>query len=80
MPPQGVYALYDDGGRVGPLPVIYSHYARGIHHWEVLVPAENVEAMRGMHIDTLPGQTMLQGSLAADMLEPGRFHVEGDDA
>jgi hypothetical protein len=77
-PPVGVYALYEDGERVGPLPVIYSHYARGMHHWEVLVPMDNAARMRGMAIDQLPPFTILQGSLS-DAIDPHQWHVEGGD-
>jgi hypothetical protein len=77
-PPEGVYALYDGGERVGPLPVIYSHYGRGMHHWEVLVPAENADRMRGMHIDTLPNRTMLSGTLSGG-IDPYQWHVEDPD-
>lgn len=77
-PPQGVYALYEGGERVGPLPVIYSHYARGMHHWEVLVPFARAEDMRGLHVDELPDKTVLEGHLS-EAVDPHQWHVEGDD-
>jgi hypothetical protein len=73
--PQGVFALYEGGVRVGPLPVIYSHYHRGMHHWEVLVPAENAVLMRGMHVETLPERTLLSGTLS-DGVDPHQFHLD----
>jgi hypothetical protein len=75
--PQGVYALYEGGERVGPLPVIYSHYRRGTHLWEVLVPFENADRMRGLHIDELPPRTQLHGTLS-EAVDPHQWHVEGD--
>lgn len=76
-PPQGVYALYDDGERIGPLPVVYSHYRRGRHFWEVLVPFDRAEHMRGLHVDELPAKTSLIGQLA-DAVDPYQWHVEGE--
>jgi hypothetical protein len=73
-----VYALYDDGERVGPLPVIYSHYARGMHYWEVLVPMENAVRMRGMAIDQLPPFAVLTGTLS-DAIDPYHWHVQGGE-
>ena len=77
-PPGGVYALYDGGERIGPLPVIYSHYARGFHHWEVLVPAENALLMRGLDVAELPPYTMLEGTLS-DAVDPHQWRVEHDE-
>lgn len=76
QPPEGVYALYDGGERVGPLPVIYSHYHRGYHHWEVLIPYEHALQIRGMHIDALPSRTMLTGTLS-DGIESHQWN-DGD--
>jgi hypothetical protein len=73
--PGGVYALYEDGERVGPLPVIYSHYRRGFHLWEVLVPAENATRMRGLRVDSLPARTQLHGTLS-DAVDPYQWHAE----
>ena len=78
VPPEGVYALYEDGRRVGPLPVVYDHYAKGTHMWEVLVPAENAHMMRGMHVDVLPPATQLHGALSTEV-DPSKWHVEGGD-
>jgi hypothetical protein len=73
--PSGVYALYEDRGRVGPLPIIYSHYHHGYHVWEVLVPAENAERMNGMHIDLLPSRTQVVGTLSAG-INPYQWHPD----
>lgn len=70
--------MYEGGERIGPLPVIYSHYHAGFHHWEVLVPFERADQMRGLHVDELPASTVLEGTLS-DAVDPHQWRVEHDD-
>lgn len=66
--------MYDDGQRVGPLPVVHLRYKRGVHVWEFVVPPEP-ERISGLHVEKLPAYTVLMGS--GRSTQPGPSHYWG---